>query len=114
MIPPNIDDDALERELRHALQRIEPERDFSAMLYSRSHTAFWKESRGMLALAAALVFMLLIPIGMLQYQARQRRGEEARAQLLTALRITGSKLQKTQRMVVRELNRKTPQRRNTI
>jgi hypothetical protein len=103
MLPPNLnDDEALERELRRALTRVEPDKDFSALFYSRSHVGFWKESKGMLALAAALVFMLLMPIGMLQYQARQRRGEEAREQLITALRITGSKLQKTRLMVVRE------------
>jgi hypothetical protein len=103
----NINDDAdMESELRRALCRIEPDKDFSALVYSRSHVAFWKESRGMMALAAALVFMLLVPIGLLQYQARQRRGEEAREKLVTALRITGNKLQKTRQMVVRGLNRR--------
>ena len=99
----------LEQELRRALARVEPEKDFSAVLYSRSHLGFWKESRGMMALAAGLVFLLLIPIGALQYQAyeaRQRRGEEARDQLITALRITRNKLQKTRQIVVRELNRR--------
>ena len=60
----------------------------------------------MLALAAALIIMLLVPVGVLQYQARERRREEARAQLITALRITGNKLQKSRQMVVRELNRR--------
>ena len=107
MMPPdNKSDFDIERALRQALGRIEPERDFSAMVYSRGHVAFWKQSRGMLALAAALVFMLLVPIGMLQYQARQRRGEEARQQLVTALRITGSKLEKTRQKVAHELNRR--------
>jgi len=103
----NIDDDAdLERSLRQALARIEPGRDFSAISYSRPRVIFWPPSRTMLALAAGLVLLLLVPIGMLQYQARQRRGEQAREQLVTALRITESKLQKTRQMVVRELNRR--------
>jgi hypothetical protein len=103
----NIENDAdLERALRQALSRIEPERDFSMMAYSRSNMRFWPPSRAVWALAAALVFMLLVPIGVLQYQARQRRGEEAREKLVTALRFTGSKLQKTRQLVVRELNRR--------
>jgi hypothetical protein len=103
----NIDQDAeLERALRRALGRIEPDKDFSAVPYSRKAERYWTQSRSMLALAAALVIMLLIPIGVLQYRARQRRGEEAREQLVTALRITGSKLQKTRQMVVRGLNRR--------
>lgn len=99
-------DDDLERALRQSLSRVEPDKDFSAMLYSRSHIGFWTQSRGMLALAAALVIMLWLPVAIMQYQARQRRGQEARAQLLTALRITENKLQKTRQMVVRELNRR--------
>jgi hypothetical protein len=99
-------DPDLEQELRRALARVEPGTDFSAMVYSRGPAGFWKQRRGMMALAAALVFMLLIPVAVLQYQARQRRGEQARDQLITALRITGNKLQKTRQIVVRELNRR--------
>jgi len=103
----NIDNDAdLERALRQALAPIEPGRDFSVIPYSRRRVIFWPPSRTMLALAAGLVLLLLVPIGVLQYQARQRRGEQAREQLVTALRITESKLQKTRQMVVRELNRR--------
>ncbi len=104
----NINDDAtLEQELRRALSRIEPDKDFSALVYSPRPVAFWKQSRYLLAMAASLVFMLLLPVGVLQYQARQRRGEEARDKLVTALRITNSKLQKTRQMVVRGLNRRS-------
>jgi hypothetical protein len=101
-----MNDQDLERELRGALTRIEPQRDFSTLVYSRSRFRFWTESRGMLALAAALIIMLLVPVGVWQYQARERRREEARTQLMTALRITGNKLQKTRQMVVRGLNRR--------
>ena len=99
-------DPDLEQELRRALARVEPAKDFSAVVYSRSPVGSWKQPRGIMALAAALVFMLLIPMAVLQYQARQRRGEQARDQLITALRITGNKLQKTRQIVVRELNRR--------
>jgi hypothetical protein len=58
-----------------------------------------------MALAAAIVLMVLFPV----YHARQRRREEARAELMQALRITQSKLQKTRQMVIRQLDR-----RNTI
>jgi len=100
------DDAELERALRHALRRIEPERDFSALVYSRGSATSWTRSRTMLALAAVIILMLLVPAGVVRYQARQRRGEEAREKLITAFRITGSKLQKTRQMVVRELNRR--------
>ena len=107
MMKPPIDDDELERELCRALSRVEPKKDFSAMVYSRKPMAFWKASRGRMALAASLVIMLLVPAGVSRYQARQRRGEEARDKLVMALRITGSKLEKTRRMVARGLNRST-------
>ena len=100
------DDDILERELRRALARREPAKDFSTLVYSRPETRFWTRSRGLLALAAALLVMLLVPVEILRYQARQQRAEEASRQLVTALRITGSKLQKTRQMVVRGLNRR--------
>jgi hypothetical protein len=103
---PMMNDQELESELRRALSRIEPDKDFSAMVYSRQAAGFWTRSRGVPALAAALVIMLLVPAGVVQYQARQRRGEEAREKLVTALRITESKLQKTRQMVVRGLNRR--------
>lgn len=101
-----MNDQELEQELRRALGRIEPGKDFSALVYSRPPVTFWSRSRGMMALAAALILMLLVPAAVLQYQARERRGREARDQLITALRITGSKLQKTRQMVERNLNRR--------
>ena len=103
----NLDNDAdLESALRQALSRIEPGRDFSAISYARPRVVYWPPSRMMLAIAAGLVLLLLLPIGMLQYQARQRRGEKAREQLMMALKITERKLQKTRQMVARELNRR--------
>ncbi len=100
----------IERELRDALQRVEPGKDFSTIAYaspfSKNHIRMWRRPRVMMTLAAAVLFILLIPAAVIQYRARQKRGEEARAQLVTALRITGSKLQKTRQLVVRGLNRR--------
>jgi hypothetical protein len=101
-----MNDQELEHELRLALRRIEPERDFSAIVYTRRRVSYWPPSRTMLALAAALLIMLLIPAGVIRYREQQRRSEEARAQLITALRITGNKLHRTRQMVVRGLNRR--------
>jgi hypothetical protein len=103
MIPEDFD---LERELRQALRPVEPSRDFSARFAPRRAVRFWRRPRGVLAIAASLIVALLIPIGASRYRERQRRGEQARDQLLTALRITGSKLQKTRQQVVRQLNRR--------
>jgi hypothetical protein len=109
MMPPhNPDDIDLDLELRQALRRVEPSRDFSALSYALQSTAprGWTSSRGLLALAAAIVLMVSLPAGVVQYQARQQRREEARADLIKALRITRSKLEKTQQMVVRQLDRR--------
>ena len=103
MLPHNPDDLDMEFELRQALRRIEPERDFTSLSYSPRR---WTPSRGLLALAAAIILMISLPVGVIQYQARQQRREEARADLIKALRITQSKLQKTRQMVVRQLDRR--------
>jgi hypothetical protein len=108
MMPPHNPEDFdspidLELELRQALRPIAPSRDFSKLSYG---AARWTPSRGLLALAAAIVLMVSIPVGVSQYQARQQRREEARADLIHALRITQSKLQRTRQMVVRQLDRR--------
>jgi hypothetical protein len=111
MTPPNTDDEfdlerELDRELRRAFARIEPEKDFSALPYTRRAPVLWMRSRTILALAAAVLIALLIPAGVLRHRAGQRRAEEARGKLVTALRFTGSKLHKTREMVARGLNRR--------
>jgi sensor domain CHASE-containing protein len=104
MMPPNNPDGLdLERELRQALRRIEPQRDFSTLTYSRNR---WTPSRSLLALAAAIILMIALPVEVGQYQARRQRREEARADVIQALRITQSKLEKTRQMVVRQLDRR--------
>ncbi len=102
MMPPNNPDDFdLELELRQALRRIEPRRDFSRDSYSRPSS--WNR---VLAFAAAIILMISLPVGVLQYQARQERRRQAGANLIKALQITQSKLQKTRQMVVRQLDRR--------
>jgi hypothetical protein len=107
MMPPEPHDAFdLESELRQALRRIEPEKDFSTLSYSRNRVTWWPPSRGLLALAAAIILMVLLPVEALQYRARERRREEAGANLIKALQFTQSKLQKSRQMVVRQLDRR--------
>ena len=103
MMPPNNPDDCdLELELRQALRRIEPERDFSTLPYARSPVRW----RRLLALAAAVVLMISIPVSVIQYRARQQRRELAAENLIQALRITQNKLEKTRQMVASQLDRR--------
>lgn len=97
MMPPDEID--LEFELRRALRRVEPGKDFSRLRYSR-----WPAPNRLLAIAAAVLLMVLLPVGAIQY--RERRREMARTELVQALRITQSKLQKTRQMVIRHLDRR--------
>ena len=107
MTPPNADEDFdLERELHAALGRVEPRRDFSGVDYARRVPTLWTRSRAMLAMAAALLIAVLVPLGVVRHRAEERRALEARAQLYTALRITETKLIKTRQMVARGLNRR--------
>ena len=98
MMPDDFD---LELELRRALCRVEPERDFSALSYSA-----WHRPSRLMALAAAIVLMVLLPVGAMEYRARQQRREQARADLIKALSITRDKLLKTRQMLVRQLDRR--------
>ena len=91
-----MSEEELERELRVALARVEPAKDFSVQRYSRGYRR--------MALAAGLAIALLAPAGVSWY--RHRRAEQARDQVVTALRITQSKLEKTRQMVARGLNRR--------
>lgn len=98
MIPEEFD---IERELRRALRPVEPSKDFSARFVARRPAVF------RLAIAASLIVFLLVPIGVMEERAlERRRGEKARDELITALRITGKTLQKTRQQVVRQLNRR--------
>jgi hypothetical protein len=112
MMPPTNPDDLdldleMELELRQALKRIEPGKDFSVLSYAqRRWPGGWAPFRRLLALAAAMILMISLSVGVVQYQARQQRREEARAELIQALQFTQSKLQRTRQMVARQLDRR--------
>lgn len=88
-----------EKELRQALERrpappslkrkVMQRRGLRSVERRRSHSLMWQR------LAASLVFAALLG-GVLEWQLRRseenRRGEEARRQVMTALRITGHAL----------------------
>ena len=104
MMPEEFD---VERDLRRALHPVDPTKEFSAQFVARRPVAFWKRPVGRLAIAASLIVFLLVPAGVMEERARERRrGEKARDELITALHITGKTLQKTRQRVVRQLNRR--------
>lgn len=101
----------LEDELRNALRREIPPEDFAAKVLARAAQVaparrhwYWPalfKTRGIRWAVAAAMCMLLAVAG-LDYWNTQReraRGEQAKAQLMLALRITGSKLQLAQQKV---------------
>ena len=93
-----------EDQLRRALERKEPSRDFAARVVARATRSkrpmFWVNWR---AWAAAGVAASVGTIGLgIELEHRQRvreQGEAARAQLIQAMQITSSKLQKIQKKV---------------
>lgn len=93
----NLDD-----ELRAALQRRDPSPDFTNRVLARvaaqsvrpaSRTGSHKWTPWVAALAASL----MLTAGALEY--RRYQGERAKAQVLYALRITATKLNKAQKKV---------------
>jgi len=100
-----------ERQLARALARHEPAADFTARTLaaaesSKSRPAAWKRwfshSRiRMLRLAPALTALLLVGSGAwFQQHQRLERGEAAKRQLLTAMRIASEKLYSTEHRVM--------------
>jgi hypothetical protein len=101
----------LEDELKRALQRVEPPAGFAERVLLRAARAEDEKpmrSRGWLGLfglglagagglrwaAACALCIVLATSGVLyERDMQRRRGEEAKDQLMLALRITGSKLQ---------------------
>ena len=91
----------LEDELRSALRRREPSPEFTEQVLARVSAAPARRTprlsqpwvRWMAAVAAAL----LLTVGDLEY--RHYQGERAKDQVLLAVRIAGSKLNKAQKKV---------------
>ena len=93
-----------EDQLRRALERKEPSADFAARVVARASETkrpiAWPNWRAWAA-AAVAASLCLGGLG-LEMEHRQRtreQGEAARAQLIQAMHITSSKLQKIQKKV---------------
>ncbi len=100
----------LEDELRNALRRENPPEDFAAKVLARAAEQAWARrpwwpagfELPRLRWAAAAVLCLILAVAGLEYwnaRTERTRGEKAKAQLMLALRITGSKLQLAQHKV---------------
>jgi len=93
---------SLEDELRSALRRREPSPDFTERVLARVAAAPvrrasqpWRQPR--FRWVAAIAAALLLAVGGLEY--RHYQGERAKDQVLLAVRIAGSKLNKAQKKV---------------
>ncbi|MGA3040907.1 MAG: hypothetical protein ABSF54_09000 [Bryobacteraceae bacterium] len=91
----------LEDELRSALRRREPSPDFTERVLARVAAQLVRRqprvSQPWVRWVAGIAAALLLSAGGLEY--RHYRGEQAKDQLLLAVRIAGSKLNKAQRKV---------------
>jgi negative regulator of sigma E activity len=95
-MPVNLEDD-----LRAALRRESPPSDFAARVLAKTLRKtrvipFWRRPAAM-AIAAAVALAAVIP-SVYEYQ-RQRRGIEARDQLVLALSITKVQLQQAREKI---------------
>lgn len=88
----NLDD-----ELRSALERREPSPDFTARVLARVAAQPMRPARVWPRWVAAMAASLLLAAGALEY--RHYQGERAKAQVMLAVRIAGSKLNKAQKKV---------------
>jgi len=88
----------LEDELRSALRRHEPSPDFTARVLARvAATPARTPARYWMRWATAVAAALVLAVGAVGY--RQYEGERAKSQVLLAMRITASKLNKAQKKV---------------
>ena len=90
--------DEIEDELRRALRPVDPDEGFADRVMARVRTqpagfSRWRQNRfrnfGVALAASAVLAVVLIHIWQVQ---RERRGLQARQQLIEALRVTGEKL----------------------
>jgi len=97
---------SLDDELRSALRRREPSPDFAARVMARVSAAPVRPARQpWVRWVAAMAAALLLTVGGLEY--REYQGERAKDQVLLAMRIAGSKLNKAQRKVQMLTHRST-------
>ncbi|MGA2132759.1 MAG: hypothetical protein ABSH50_10735 [Bryobacteraceae bacterium] len=89
----NLDD-----ELRSALQRRQPSPDFTARVLARVAAESARPAvRAWPRWVAAMAASLLLAAGAMEY--RHYQGERAKAQVMLAMRITATKLNKAQKKV---------------
>jgi hypothetical protein len=84
-------------DLKHALRRVEPPAGFDQRVLARLDQQPSRQRRTAprftaWVTAAGLSFASLAGVAIYQHQLEQRKGMEARDQLMLALRITGKKL----------------------
>ncbi len=104
--------DKLEKQLAQALKHEDPPADFTAKVMARvakeSKPVTWLQflwlpaQRAALAGGLAAVMLVAASGGVIYHQrqaAERRRAEAARDQLLTALRITGTQLNRVSRVI---------------
>ena len=99
----------LEQELKKAMQRVEPPAGFAERVLARAASEKEKKKRrsffgfgfgfewlgasNLRWAAASALCVVLATSGILYHREQHRKGEEAKEQLMLALRITSSKLQ---------------------
>jgi hypothetical protein len=89
---------SFEDELKSALKRQEPSPDFAERVLARVAAApVRRVSQPWIRWMAAVAAALLLAAGGLEY--RHYRGEQAKEQVLLAVRIAGGKLAKAQKRV---------------
>jgi hypothetical protein len=96
--------DRLEQELKKALRRVDPPSGFAERVLARAEEEAKQKARPRLwfnwlgmgpmrwAVACALC-LVLASSGIVYHLEREKRGEQAKEQLMLALRITSGKLQ---------------------
>lgn len=94
----------LEEELKQALGRKDPPEGFAARVMARVREqestprwmAWFQKPALAWAFAAAFCFMLVAGVQVQNARLERARGEQAKEQLMTALRIAGAKLHDVQ------------------
>lgn len=97
----------LDDELKHALRRVEPSPDFGARVLAKvEESSGWAKFRTWFAVPAArwaIATVLIVAVGggaAWEHERREReRGELAKQQVMTALRIAGAKVRTVQQKV---------------
>jgi hypothetical protein len=96
--------DKLEQELKKALLRVEPPRGFAERVLARARKErersaqrspwlLWPRTGGLRWAMTCALCAALTASGLVYHHEREKRGEQAKEQLMLALRITSSKLQ---------------------